>query len=113
MLTKRREDSDGAVGGTDEVAKDGNVGAVDPDAACVHREAEFFCLLEVNTRIIEFGQTKTLRGQNTIEACRIDRTRRTMAAPRPTSYLVELLPIAFLPGGHGVLLLCPDLLNFS
>lgn len=100
------------MGGTDEVAQNSDIGAISTDAARIHRKAELFRLLQVNARIIKFGQTKTLRGQNSIEAGGIHRTRRAMTTPRPTSYLVELLPIAFLPSGHAVFLF-PDFLNFA
>ena len=90
-----------AAGGAYEVAKDGDVGTVDTDAAGVHRETEFFGLFEIDTGIVEFGQAKTLRGQHAIQARGINRTGRAMTAPGASCYLVELLPIAFLPGGHG------------
>src|SRR5258706_386042 len=89
-----------AAGGADEVAEDGDVGAVDTDATCIDRQAELFGLFEIDTCVVQFGKAETLRGQNAIEARRIDGTGRTMTAPRTTSYLVELLPVAFLPGPH-------------
>jgi len=88
------------VGGADEVAEDGNIGAVGADAAGVNGETELFGLFEINPCVVEFGKAETLRGQNAIQTRRINRTRRAMTAPRATSYLVELLPIAFLPSGH-------------
>ena len=92
------------VGGADEIAQHSYIGTVSADAPSVHRKAEFFSLLQINTCVVQFGQTKTLRGQNTVETVRVNGTRRTMAAPRASSYLVELLPIAFLPGRHAALL---------
>lgn len=53
---------DGAVGGADEVAEDGYVGAVGTDTAGVHGKAELFGLFEINASVIEFRQAKTLRG---------------------------------------------------
>ena len=88
------------MGRADKVAEDGNVGTVGTDATGVNREAELFGLLEVDSSIVEFRKAETLRGQNAIQTRRINRTRRAMTAPRATSYLVELLPIAFLPSGH-------------
>ena len=62
MFRKRCEDSDGAVGRTDEVAQNSDIGSIGTDAAGVHRKAEFFRLLQVNACIVKFRQTKTLRG---------------------------------------------------
>lgn len=89
-----------AVGGTDEVAQDGNVWTIDTDAASVDGEAKLFGLFEIHTGVVEFGQAKTLGGKHAIQTRRVNRTGRTMAAPRASSYFVELLPIAFLPSGH-------------
>ena len=93
-----------AAGGADEVAEDGDVGAVDADAAGIDREAELFGLFEIDACVVEFRKAETLRGQNAIEACRIHRTGRTMPFPRTPRYLVELLPVAFVPGLHSLLL---------
>src|SRR5882762_8516078 len=93
-----------AAGGADEVAEDGDVGAVDTDAAGIDRQAELFGLFEIDTCVVEFGKAETLRGQNAIEARRIDGTGRTMPFPRTPRYLVELLPVAFVPGLHSLLL---------
>ncbi len=93
-----------AAGGADEIAEDGDVGAVHTDAAGIDREAELFGLFEIDTCVVEFGKAETLRGQNAIEARRIDGTGRTMPFPRTPRYLVELLPVAFLPGLHSLLL---------
>lgn len=98
-----------AVGGADEVAENGDVGTIRPDAAGIHGQAKPFGLFQVDTSIIEFRKAKTLRGQYAIQARRIYGARRAMAAPRTTSYLVELVPIVFLPSRHTLLLLqlCP------
>jgi hypothetical protein len=63
-------------------------------------------LFEIHSGIVEFGQTKTLRGQNAVQARRIDGAGRTMTAPGAARYLVELLPIAFVPSGHASFLCC-------
>jgi hypothetical protein len=91
-------------GGADKVAKDGHIRAVDSDAAGVHGQAELFGLFKIYTRVIEFREAETLRGQNAVKACRIDRAGRTMTAPGAARYLVELLPVAFVPSGHAVVL---------
>ena len=95
---------EGAAGGADEIAEDGDVGAVDTDATGIYGKAEPFGLLEVDTCVVEFGEAETLCGQDAIEARGIDRAGRTMTAPRTPRYLVELLPVAFLPGRHALLL---------
>ena len=94
-----------AAGGADEVAEDGDVGAVNANAAGIDREAELFGLFEIDTCVVEFRKAEPLRGQNAIEARRIDRTGRTMPFPRTPSYLVKLLPVAFMPSLHSLLLL--------
>ena len=93
-----------ATGRADEVAEDGNIGAVDTNAAGIDGQAEPFGLFEIDICVVEFGKAKSLRGQDAIEAGRINRAGRTMTAPRTPRYLVELLPVAFLPGRHTVLL---------
>src|SRR2546423_15466601 len=93
-----------AAGGADEVAEDGDVGAVDADAAGIDRQAELFGLFEIDACVVEFGKAETLRGQNAIEARRIDGAGRTMAFPRTPRYLVGLLPGAVVPGLHTGLL---------
>jgi len=55
-----------AAGGADEVAENGDVGAVDANAAGIHREAEPFGLFEIDSGVIQFGKAETLRGQNAI-----------------------------------------------
>jgi len=103
----------------DEVAEDGDVGAVDTDASGIHRETEFFGLFEIDSRVIQFGEAKTLCRQYAVQTRRIDRAGRTVPSPRTPRYLVELLPVAFLPGRHSVnlkisaLTLGPLLLNTS
>lgn len=87
-------------GGADEVAEDGDVGAVDADATGIDGEAEAFGEVEIHSGIIEFGQTKTLRGRNAIESRRIHGAGRPVAAPGAASKFIKLPPIAFLPGAH-------------
>ena len=91
---------DGAVRGADEVAENCDVGAIGANAAGVYRESKLFGLFEVDPSVVEFRQAESMRRQNAIQSRRIHRAGWTMTAPRTTSYLVELLPIAFLPSGH-------------
>src|SRR5215470_11877445 len=100
LQKQKKTKSDRTVRRADEIAEDGDIGSVGADAARVHREAESFGLFEINACVVEFRQAETVRRQNAIQARRINRSGWTMTAPRPTSYLVELLPIAFLPSGH-------------
>jgi hypothetical protein len=88
-------------GGTDEVAEDGDVGAVDADAAGVDGKAKAFGKIEIHAGIIEFRKAETLRGRNAIESGRIDRTGRPVAAPGAASNFVKFPPVAFLPSSHG------------
>jgi hypothetical protein len=87
--------------GANEFAEDGDVGAVDADAASVDGKPEAFGEIEIDTGIVQFRKAVALRGRNTVEAGRIDRPGRTMTAPGAASQFVELPPIAFLPSGHG------------
>jgi|SRR5579859_215183 len=100
LYRKRKAELERAAGGADEIAEDGDVGAVDADAAGIDGQAEHFCLFEIDAGVVEFGEAKTLRGQDAIEARGIHGTGRTMALPRTASDLVELLPVAFVPGLH-------------
>jgi len=87
--------------GAHEFAKDRDVGAVDTDTAGIDGEAQTFGEIEIHTGVVEFRKAVALRWRHTIEAGRIDRPGRTMTAPRAARQFVELLPIAFLPSGHG------------
>lgn len=89
--------------GADEIAEDGDVGAIGADAAGVNGKTEALGEIEINAGVIEFGKTETLRGQNAVQARGIDRARRTMALPGTASQLIKLLPIAFVPRGHRLL----------
>jgi len=86
--------------GTNEFAKDGDVGAVDTDAAGIDWQAKLLGEIEIHASIIKFGKAITLRRRNTIESGRIDRPGRTMTAPGASRQIVKLPPIAFLPSGH-------------
>src|SRR5579871_3079799 len=90
----------------DKIAQHGHVGAVGANAAGIHRQAEHFGLFKIDTGIVQFRKAETLRGQYAVQSSRIHGTGRTMTPPRTTSYLVELVPVAFLPGSHSVLLCC-------
>ena len=50
-------------GGADEIAQHGDVRAVGADAAGVHGKAKALGEIEIDTGVIEFGKTETLRGQ--------------------------------------------------
>ena len=86
--------------GTDEIAENGDVGAVGADATGIHRETEALGKFEIDTRIIEFGEAETSCGLHAIETRRIDGARWPMALPRTARELVELLPVAFVPRIH-------------
>ncbi len=57
---------DRAAGRADEVAEDGNVGAVDTDAAGIHGKAEQFGLFEIHASVIKLGEAKSLGRQHAI-----------------------------------------------
>lgn len=88
-------------GRADEFAENRHVGSVDSDAASIDGKAEAFGQIEIDSGVIEFRQAVTLRGRDTIEARRVHRPGRPMTAPGTTSQFVKLLPVAFLPSGHG------------
>src|SRR5262249_29063669 len=106
LRTRRIVDElDFVVGRANEVAQNSDVGTVDADASSVHWETKLLCLLEIHASIVKFGQTKALRGQNAIQPRGIHRARRAVTPPGASRYLVELMPIAFLPSGHSASLL--------
>src|SRR5579863_606969 len=88
-------------GGTNKFAQHGDVGTVHTDTTGIHGKTETFGKIKIDAGIIQFRQAITLRGRNAIQARRIHRPGRTMTAPRAARQFVELLPIAFLPSGHG------------
>src|SRR5271157_25539 len=90
-------------GGADEIAQNGDVGAVGADAAGVHGEAEALGEFEVDTSIIEFGKAETRGGLHAVETRRVDRAWRAMTLPGTARQLVELLPVAFVPRIHRML----------
>ena len=87
--------------GANEIAQDSDVRTVSADAAGVDGKAEALGDIEIDSGVIEFRKAETLRGQNTIDARRIDGTRRAVTLPGAPRQFVELLPIAFVPRGHG------------
>ena len=87
----------------DEIAQNSDVGAVSSDAPGVHWQTKTLGKVEIHTRIVEFRQAETLRGQHAIQARRVDRPRRAMTPPGPPRQLVKLFPIAFVPGRHFIL----------
>jgi len=93
-------------GGTNKVAQSGYVWAVRADAPCVHGKTELLGLVEIDSGIIEFGQTVARSRSNTIHARRINGPRRAVALPRPPCQFVKLFPIAFLPIVHRTNALC-------
>lgn len=48
--------------GTHEIAQYRHVGTIGANAPGIHRQAQALRLIEIDARIIQFGQTKTLRG---------------------------------------------------
>ena len=63
-------------GRANKVAQGGYVWPVRADAPCVDGKTELLGLVEINSGIIEFGQTVARSGSNTIHARRINGTRR-------------------------------------
>jgi len=83
-----------------EIAQNGNIGAVRADAPGIHRQTEPLGKIEIHTRVVQLGQAETLRRQHTIDARRIHRPRRAVTPPRAPCQLVKLFPIAFVPSRH-------------
>src|SRR5579872_5832906 len=76
--------------GAHEIAEDGYVRTVGADATSVDREAKALGEIEIDTGVIQFGQTEALRGQHAVNARRIDRPRRAVTLPRPARQFVKL-----------------------
>jgi hypothetical protein len=100
IVTTIFSDLAGLAGGTDEVTKDGDIGAVGADATSVHGQAKKLGLVEIYTGIIKFRKAKASSREHAIEAGGIDRPRRAVALPGAARQLIKLLPIAFVPSGH-------------
>ena len=88
--------------GAHEVAQHGDVGPVGADSPRIHRKPKPLGEFQVHACVIKFRETKTLRGQHAIQPRRINGPRWTMCSPWAARHLVELLPIAFVPGGHTI-----------
>ena len=87
-------------GGAHEIAQNSDVGAIGADAASIHGQAEVLGKFEIDTGIIEFRKAEARSGEHAVETRRINGARRPMALPRTARQLVELFPIAFVPGIH-------------
>src|SRR2546430_12653338 len=85
---------------TDEIAQNSNVGAVSTDASGIHKQAETLGKVEIHACVVQLRQAETLRWQDTIYPCRIDRPRRAVASPRAPRQLVKLPPIAVVASRH-------------
>lgn len=88
-------------GGADEFAENGDVRAIYTDAAGIDRKIKTLGKIQIHTGVVKFRKTVALRGRNAIQSRRINRPGRTMTAPGPARQFIKLLPIAFLPSGHG------------
>src|SRR5260370_5106307 len=87
----------------DEIAQNSNVGAVSADTPGVHWQTETLGKVEIHTRIVEFRQAETLRGQHAIQARRVHRPWRAGTPPGSPRQLLKLFPIAFVPARHFML----------
>lgn len=87
-------------GRANEVAQDGDVGAVSANASGVNGKTEALGEIKVDPSVIEFRQTEAGSGLYAIYARGIDRPRRTATVPGAAGQFVELLPIALVPSVH-------------
>jgi len=87
-------------GGADEVAEDGDVGAIGADATGVNGEAEAFGEIEIHAGVVQLREAEARGGLHTVHSGRIDGPRWAVALPGAARYLIELLPIAFVPSVH-------------
>src|SRR5690348_5101082 len=86
--------------GAHKIPQHGDVRAVRADASRIHGQTQPLGLIEIHSRVIQFGKAESLRGQHAVNPRGINRTGRTVPSPRAPRQFVELLPIAFVPGGH-------------
>ncbi len=84
-----------------EIAQDGHVWPIGADTPRIDGQSEPLGQIQIHAGIIQFRKTESLRGQHTVQPCRIHWPRRP-ATPRASGHLVELLPIAFAPGRHAI-----------
>src|SRR5579864_2020123 len=85
-----------------EVAQHRHVGAIRADASRIHGQPQLLREIQIDTRIIQLRQTKSLSRQHAVNPRRIHRPRRTMTLPRAPRQFIKLLPIAFVPSRHSV-----------
>jgi len=85
-----------------EVAQHGHIGTVSADAPCIHGQTQLLSEVEIDARIIQLGQTESLRRQHAINPCWIHRPRRPMTLPRAARQFIKLFPIPFVPSCHFV-----------
>ncbi|MGD0303193.1 MAG: hypothetical protein ABSC71_00025 [Candidatus Acidiferrales bacterium] len=81
-----------------EIAQRADVWAVGANATRIDRQAEQLGLLDAQTGVVEFGETITFGGHNTIAARERNRPRRTMTNTAPLHNIEEVVPIT--PGPH-------------
>src|SRR5260370_15956476 len=81
----------------DEITQHSNIGAVLADAPGVHRQTEPLGEIEINARVVQLRQTKSLRRQYSVYACPIHRPTRSVTPPPAPRWLRKLFPIAVVP----------------
>lgn len=90
-------------GRADKIAQHVDIGTIGADTAGIDGKAEALGEIEIDAGVIKFGKTETLGGQHAVQARGIHRPRRAMTLPRAARQFIKLLPIAFVPSGHGSL----------
>ncbi len=88
--------------GAHEIAQDGHVWPIGADTPRIDGQSEPLGQIQIHARVIQLRKTESLRGQHTVQPRRIHWPGRPAPPPRASRHLVELLPIVFAPGRHGI-----------
>lgn len=103
-LTASDAQGDGALQrltrGPHKIPEGRNVGSVCANAPGVHRQAEKFRQIEIQSGVVKLGQAESGGRQNSVYPGRIDRPGRAVTLPRAARQLVKLFPIPLVPGSH-------------
>jgi hypothetical protein len=90
-----------------------NVRAIRTDAPCIYRQTQILRLLNAQPSIVQLSETITFRGNQSIAARKIHRTRRPVRAPALSYNCGEIVPVPSIPhyspqcpgsisSGHGI-----------
>jgi hypothetical protein len=80
-----------------ELTQRRNIWPVRTDAAGIHRQTQIFRLLDAQPGVVQFRETITFRGNQSIAARKIHRTRRPVCAPALSYDGCKIIPVSSIP----------------